>query len=353
MKKLVEGKKVIVAVLAMILITATVGIGVYDFGVKSGSLKIDESSEEIKTNTETVGELLKEKEISLEEGDKLNPGIDEELIEGFEVSIKRAVPVVITVDGKSEEVKTAESTVKDVLESKNIYYDKMDRVVPGIETKVTPHMEIEIVRVTESYKKLEEEIAYETETKENPELEKGKTETVQTGETGIKELEIKEIYENGELVKSEAISEVVTKEPVKEIVEKGTKEPEPEPAPEPVAATRGEVSRANSSVQSGGDVSGSGAVFNASAYDDSPEQNGGYAGITAMGTKLRPGVVAVDPRVIPLGSRVYIEYMDGTPWGYGIAEDTGGAIKGNKIDIFMKSGTRDFGRRSMRVYIVN
>jgi 3D (Asp-Asp-Asp) domain-containing protein len=344
MKKLVEGKKVIVAVLAMILVTATVGIGVYDFGVKSGSLKIGESSEEVKTNTETVGELLKEREISLEEGDKINPGIDEKLEEGFEVSIEKAVPVVVTVDGNSKEVKTAESTVKDVLESKGIYYDKMDRVAPGVDSAVTPHMEIEIVRVTESYRKIEEEIAYETETKENPELEKGKTQTVQAGAVGIKELEVKEVYENGELVTTETISEAVTKEPVNEVVEKGTKEP--------VVATRGTASRATSTV-SGGNVSGSGTVFNASAYDDSPEQNGGYAGITALGTRLRPGVVAVDPRVIPLGTKLYIEYMDGTPWGYAVAEDTGGAIKGNKIDIFMKSGVREFGRRSMRVYIVN
>ncbi|OHW61447.1 cell wall-binding protein YocH precursor [Andreesenia angusta] len=344
MKKLVEGKKVIVALLAMILVTATVGMGVYDFGVKSGSLEIDGKVEEIKTNTETVGELLEEKGVSLEKEDKLNADIDEKLKDEFSISIKKAVPVVITADGSSKELKTAESTVAEVLKSKGIYYDKVDRVEPGLETEVTPHMEIELVRVTEAYKKVQEEIAYETETKENPELPKGQTKTVQAGEKGVKEKEVKEVYENGALASTETLSEAVSKEPVKEIVEKGTKEA--------VVASRSSSSRSGA-VASGGNVSGSGMVFNASAYDDSPEQNGGYAGITAMGTRLRPGVVAVDPRVIPLGSRVYIEYMDGTPWGYGIAEDTGGAIKGNKIDIYMQSGTMEFGRRSMRVYIVN
>lgn len=95
--------------------------------------------------------------------------------------------------------------------------------------------------------------------------------------------------------------------------------------------------------------------FNASAYTDDPAENGGYSGLTALGTSLRPGVVAVDPRVIPLGSRVYIEYPDGTPYGYGTAEDTGGAIKGKKLDIFIgssKSAASNFGRRQMNVYLI-
>lgn len=92
----------------------------------------------------------------------------------------------------------------------------------------------------------------------------------------------------------------------------------------------------------------------ATAYDPSPEQNGGYGGITATGTALRPGVIAVDPSVIALGSRVYIEYPDGSEMGYFVAEDTGGAIKGNRIDILFMRNTeaRQFGVRNMNVYIL-
>lgn len=99
---------------------------------------------------------------------------------------------------------------------------------------------------------------------------------------------------------------------------------------------------------------GEAMVVKATAYDPSPEQNGGYGGITAMGTALRPGVIAVDPKVIPLGTKVYIEHMDGTPYGYCIAEDTGGAIKGNRIDIlFMNNADAiKFGVRDMKLYIL-
>ena len=71
-------------------------------------------------------------------------------------------------------------------------------------------------------------------------------------------------------------------------------------------------------------------------------------GRTAMGTKARVGEIAVDPRVIPLGSKVYIEGV-----GARIAEDTGGNIKGNTIDIYMNSvsACRKWGVRTVTIYI--
>ena len=70
------------------------------------------------------------------------------------------------------------------------------------------------------------------------------------------------------------------------------------------------------------------------------------------------GVIAVDPKVIPLGSRVYIESSDGgKSWVYGfaVAADTGGAIKGNKIDLCYNTRAEclQFGRRSATVYILD
>ncbi len=87
-------------------------------------------------------------------------------------------------------------------------------------------------------------------------------------------------------------------------------------------------------------------TMRASAYLPS---DGGGAGITATGMAARRGVVAVDPNVIPLGSRLYIP-------GYGeaIAADTGGAIVGNTIDLCMESYDEaiQFGRRSVEVYVL-
>ena len=102
-------------------------------------------------------------------------------------------------------------------------------------------------------------------------------------------------------------------------------------------------------------------TMNASAYDLSYQSTGkrpgdrGY-GITASGTKARPGVVAVDPKVIPLGTKLYIESLDGrADYGNAIAEDTGGAIKGNRIDLFFnsRSAALNFGRRNVKVHILD
>lgn len=89
-------------------------------------------------------------------------------------------------------------------------------------------------------------------------------------------------------------------------------------------------------------------TMNATSYTDDPAENGGYS-TTRMGTPLRYGVVAVDPSVIPLGTKLYVE-----GYGYAVAEDTGGAIKGNRIDVCYtdKAKAHAFGRRNVKVYIL-
>lgn len=92
----------------------------------------------------------------------------------------------------------------------------------------------------------------------------------------------------------------------------------------------------------------------ATAYAPGAHDNGKWGNLTHMGTQVRPGVVAVDPTVIPLGSRVYIQFADGHGV-YAQAEDTGGAIKGNRIDIAMSSVDEayDFGMKNVTVFVLN
>ena len=70
---------------------------------------------------------------------------------------------------------------------------------------------------------------------------------------------------------------------------------------------------------------------------------------TAMGTRVRYGVVAVDPKVIPLGTKLYIE-----GYGYAVAEDVGGKIKGNRIDVYFNTVKEcyQWGRRVVKVYVL-
>ena len=92
----------------------------------------------------------------------------------------------------------------------------------------------------------------------------------------------------------------------------------------------------------------------ATAYAPGPHDNDQWGDKTFLGTQIRPGVIAVDPSVIPLGSRVYIQYPDGHGQ-YAVAEDTGGAIKGNRIDVATTSvaKAKDFGIQHVKVFILN
>jgi 3D (Asp-Asp-Asp) domain-containing protein len=91
----------------------------------------------------------------------------------------------------------------------------------------------------------------------------------------------------------------------------------------------------------------------ATAYAPGPHDNGKWGDLTHIGTRVRPGIIAVDPRLIPLGSRVYIEFADGSG-AYATAEDTGGAIKGRRIDVAMATvdDAYDFGMQKVKVYVL-
>jgi 3D (Asp-Asp-Asp) domain-containing protein len=89
----------------------------------------------------------------------------------------------------------------------------------------------------------------------------------------------------------------------------------------------------------------------ATAYDPGPGSCGASAdGITAIGMRAGKGVVAVDPRMIPMGARLHIE-----GYGYAVAGDIGGAIKGNRIDLGFHSRRQalQFGRRKVVVRVLD
>jgi len=107
------------------------------------------------------------------------------------------------------------------------------------------------------------------------------------------------------------------------------------------------ISRTGFQTSRGSFTRGKVLTMNASAYDPYPP--GGYKGLTKMGYKAGFGHVAVDPRVIPLGSLVYVE-----GYGFAIASDIGGAIKGNRIDLCMPTRAQayQFGRRKVKVHVL-
>ncbi len=195
-----------------------------------------------------------------------------------------------------------------------------------------------------------ENVNYSTIKRSNPSLEAGETTTVREGVNGEKAVVYRNTYKNGKKISSEYVSSYYTKAPVSKIVEYGT-----DTATTPT--TQASVVATTSSTGGRPDFSYSYYIdCEATAYDLSAEENGGYAGMSATGVPLDKGVIAVDPRVIPLGKRVYIEAIDGSwTYGYAVAADVGGAIKGNRVDLCHRTQKEciQFGRRPCRVYILD
>lgn len=314
--------KVVIGLLVITVLVITI------FSMKKTLIvSIDGEEQSINTFKGTVQGALSDNNIVLEDKDKIEPGLSSKVTKGSKIEIKRAVPIKVAVDNKVLEINTAENNVNDLLVAEGIKLNSEDKVTPALEENISKGMEVYIVRVNSEVVKENEVIDYETEVENDDTLEKSVTKTIQEGVPGEKEITYKVVYEDGQEVSRETINEEVIKEPVKKVVKKGTLET--------LALSRG------------GNVTYKKKMsVVATAYS-------GHT-ITATGNvpKRNPGglsTIAVDPRVIPLGTKVYVE-----GYGYAVAHDTGGAIKNNKIDLFMNSSNEAYswGVRSVNLYIV-
>lgn len=296
-------------------------IAVYTHLEKEVTIKVGEKVVEATTFSDNVEEVLKEKNIKLGKEDVVVPGIDEKVKDKMTIEVKRAFPVKIFYDGKERLVKTQPDKVKNIVKKANISLDQKDKTVPELEEHIKTKGSIQVVRVEEKVDIKVNNIPYKTITRKDSNLSVGSTKVAQEGEEGKEKIITTYNLENGEIV-SKTTNKILLKESKPKIVLMGSMD----------VAYRGGSKFSYKQKMS----------MTATAYT--------YTGsCTATGTTTRRGVVAVDPSVIPLGSRLYIE-----GYGYARAEDTGGAIKGNRIDVFLPSYSeaRRYGRRQVTVYVL-
>ncbi|QUH19192.1 3D domain-containing protein [Alkaliphilus sp. B6464] len=335
--KIFSKKTLIVAVVVSLLL-----LGVAFFGLQN-TIVIAHDGQEIQVSTlaSTVEDVLRKQNIVIEKGDKVIPNLNEKIKDGTKIVIHRAFEIKL-IDGTVEKnVLTAENNVEDLIDSLNIQLQEEDRIEPMLEEPIREGDVVTITRVTREVVVETQELPFQTVFKNNKDLEKGKTQKVQEGKKGLREVKLEVLYENGVEVAKKIVEENVVEGAVNEIIEKGTATL--------LATSRGDTRKYSEML-----------TMTATAYHagySSTGKNPGdkYYGLTASGTKVRPGVVAVDPKVIPLGTKLYIESTDGTShYGLASAEDTGGAIKGNKVDLFFETPqeVKRFGRRKVKVYVL-
>lgn len=330
-------------VLAALAIATTVSLGFYMYqGNKvTVALQLETEVKEITSYAKTVEELLEEESIPLNKGAYINVALDTELEDNMNIIIKNPKSYTISSAGSELDIMSIYTTVGEILDDQGIVLGDTDFTYPELNDTISNGTNIEIFHVEEVVDTVEDIIPFNKIVNKNSKMDIGTSKVVQNGKEGLKLSHLKKEYINGKLHSTELVKEEIVTEPISEIIEKGTKDL--------IVTSRGNTSYRKA------------ITMTATAYDLSFESTGKnpgdkYYGITASGTKARPGVVAVDPRVIPLGTKLYVQSLDGSKdYGFAIAEDTGGAIKGNKIDLFFEtpSEVNRFGRRKVKVYILN
>jgi uncharacterized protein YabE (DUF348 family) len=290
----------------------------------------DNEKKTIWTTADTVAELLQEQNIVLSKHDQISPRPQAAIKDKMKIGLKKAFHLTYVDGGKKKQVWATSATVADFLSQQGIKLNTLDRVEPSLTDTISRNGVVNVIRVEKVTDVVEEPVQFAVVTKKDKSLEKGKEKTLTKGKTGLVSKQYEVLLENGKEVARKLISEQQIAEKQDKVVAVGTKD------------VSLQVSR--------GEETGKEFYVTATAYT---AYCNGCSGRTATGLNLRanPGmkVIAVDPRVIPLGTKVFVE-----GYGYAVAADTGGAIKGYKIDLFMpsKADAYRWGRKKVKMKIL-
>ena len=288
------------------------------FGVSVMATEIDIRSVEITmsngykmtvvTSKTNISEILEDNNIVIEEDERVSPDLDEEIGENNKIVISNKSEQEVQIAKISES--GIETTLDEILKS---YTPIIEKIV--VEQEIIP---------------------YETITKDASEgVADTKNKVIQQGEDGIKEITYKIKYQNDEEIERTKLSEQIVKEPVDKIVQ----------VQKNVTTSRGAVSRESTST-----TSGETKIFKITAYCSCSKCCGKNAsGYTSSGTKATAGRTVAASSQFAFGTKLVINGKEYT------VEDRGGAITGNKIDIYMNTHAEAlaWGVRYLPVQVVN
>lgn len=321
-------------------------------------------------------EVLTEAGIELEEEDTYETGYADGM---NQITVRRMQMVTVINRGAQSVIGTYGETTGSLLARMGITPGTGDTLSCSSETQTYDGMTIELVHTETRIEEEDTVVPYPVNYYEDPDLEPGAEIVLVAGQNGLTHVKSEVTYRNGKEVSRTVVQETVQTKPVTQLVIRGVDRTIMEqPAdPEPT-----EQSVSSGSTSSGGSSSSGPSTSGGSRYDGSAETNGnvimtssgesytyvdvmtcsataytceGYVGHTYSGTLARVGAIAVDPTVIPLGTKMYVVSNDGQyVYGYCVAEDIGGGIKGNKIDLYFDTYAEcwDFGVRMCTVYIL-
>lgn len=267
------------------------------------------------TTAPTLGEALRQAGLVVYLGDSVTPDLGTPVAPGWQVYIRRSRAATINVDGKTIRTRTLGDTVASLITQEGIELAGKDYTVPAATEAVRDGMNVQVMRVKEDFVTESEAVPFETSWQPDPSLEIDDHQVTQAGVEGTKKRTIRISYENGREVSRSIEKEWIEAAPVTKIINYGTKIVHRDlTLPDGSTTTYWRKIRV---------LATSYTAATSGKARTHPE-----FGITALGWQAGLGIVAVDPKVINLRSKIYVP-------GYGLATagDTGGRIKGRRIDL--------------------
>ncbi|MDP4177695.1 MAG: 3D domain-containing protein [Bacillota bacterium] len=319
--------KEVKAILIVLFVLAVVTIGICSTR-KTVTISVNGNEMKVTTFRKTFRKVLSDNGVTIGAKDKVTPNIDSKVKRTDNISIKRAIKIVVDDGGVKTNIMTTKDSVDQLLSSEGYLLAASDKVSPSMGSVLKPGMEIQITRIDSKVIKENLPVDYQTTVQQDDNMEKSTTRVVQDGVQGEKQISTQVIFQNGKEIARQIISEVITKQPIVKIVAEGTLGA--------ITTSRG-----------GDKVLYTKAIsVKATSYSNDA--------ITSTGLKTVRNIdgystIAVDPTVIPYGTRLYIP-----GYGFGIATDCGSAIKGNRIDVYLNTedDAKDWGVQWMDIYIL-
>ncbi len=286
------------------------------------------------TPSATVGQFLKERGIVPGPQDYVHPALDVPIVDNMSIDYSAAVPVKLVTASGTQTIVTNANDVGALLEEQGVHLDEHDIVRPSLADPIVANATVRISRVVQWSTTEKHHVAQRTVHKIDFSLPPERTKVIDVGRPGLTLTMVDYTRTDGTLRKRIVARRVVRK-PHARIVAEGV-------------GTRYAIAQlGRRGLQKTSYIAAQALEMIATAYT---AQCGGCSGYTAGGYHAGHGIVAVDPRVIPLGSKLYIP-----GYGFAVAGDTGGAIVGHRIDLGFDTlaDALSFGRRAVKVFTLH